>query len=221
MKIGKIDLTWLGHAGFMIRDSKSIYIDPYDLNRSDIKADIILITHSHYDHCSIADIEKIVKDGTVILLPADAQSKITRIKERIKMEVVEPGDSLNIGNVKIEGVPAYNVNKNFHLKQEGWLGYIIKIKNVIIYHAGDTDLIPEMQKLTGYGKTGNEFVALLPVGGTYTMNAIEAVESAKIIKPNLAIPIHWGSIVGSKEDAERFKELCKEAGIEAEILERR
>jgi L-ascorbate metabolism protein UlaG (beta-lactamase superfamily) len=218
MNIGEIDLKWLGHSGFFIKNSKKIYIDPYNIKDGMEKADIILITHSHYDHCSVADIERIVKEGTKIILTADCQSKITRFDVPIKMEIVEPGKELDLGEVKISVIPAYNTDKHFHPKDEGWVGYLLKINNLIIYHAGDTDLIPEMQKLTGYKQSGKEFVVLLPIGGRFTMNAEEAAEAAKLIKPTLAIPMHYGSIVGGIEDANEFKELCEENNIRCELL---
>lgn len=220
MKFGNVDLKWLGHSGFFIKNSRAIYVDPYNIKEGMEKADIILITHSHYDHCSVADIEKIVKDGTRIIMPADCQSKIVRFNVSIKMEIIEPGQEIDIGDVVISAVPAYNIDKHFHSRDESWVGYIIKMHNVLIYHAGDTDLIPEMQKLTGYKQPGKEFIALLPVGGRFTMNAEEAAEAAKLIKPTIAIPIHFGSVVGSDDDAKEFKELCEEAGIRAEILEK-
>lgn len=220
MKIGNIDLKWTGHSGFFIKNSKNIYIDPYNIKDESEKADIILITHSHYDHCSFADMEKIVKDGTRIIVPADCQSKITRFKVPIKIDVIEPYNEIIMGDINISAIPAYNIDKHFHSREEAWMGYIIKMNNVLVYHAGDTDLIPEMQKLTGYKHPGKEFVALLPIGGRFTMNVEEAVEAAKLIKPTIAIPIHWGSVVGSEEDAKEFKELCEENNIKAEILEK-
>ncbi len=220
MKIGSIELKWLGHAGFLIKDSKTIYIDPYNIKETSEKADIILLTHSHYDHCSVADVEKIIQEGTRIIAPADCQSKINKFDIPFKMEIIEPGKELDIGDIKISALPAYNTDKHFHPKDEGWVGYLIKMDNVLVYHAGDTDVIPEMQKLTGFKQTEKEFVALLPVGGRFTMSAEEAVEAAKIIKPTLAIPMHWGSIVGAEDDAKEFKELCDEEGIKAEILEK-
>lgn len=219
MKIHNIELKWLGHSAFLICNEKTIYIDPYNLSHSEPKADIILITHSHYDHCSIADIQKIARKGTKIIVPPGCQSKITKM-ENVEMQIIEPGDEIKLGNVIINTIPAYNPKKQFHPKSEGWLGYIVKTNNIIIYHAGDTDLIPEMEKLTGYGKTGNEFIALLPIGGNYTMNAEEAAQAASIIKPTLAIPMHYGSVIGTEKDAENFISLCKEAGIKAEILEK-
>ncbi len=218
MKLHNIELKWLGHAGFFIKNSKTIYIDPYMIKEEMEKADILLITHSHYDHCSLDDLNKIVKEGTKIFVTADSQSKVTRCKFPVKIEVVEPGKEFDLGDLKIASVPAYNIDKHFHPKDEGWVGYVIKMGNVIIYHAGDTDIIPEMSKLTGFKQHGLDFVALLPVGGRFTMSAEEAAEAAKIIKPSLAIPMHWGSIIGSKDDAQEFKELCEEAGIRVEIL---
>lgn len=220
MKIGNVELRWLGHAGFCIlHEDKKVYVDPFQIQVQG-NADIILITHSHYDHCSVQDIEKIAKDGTIVVLPADAQSKVTRIDKKIEMQVVEPGDSLDLSWVKVEIVPAYNVGKEFHPKSEGWMGYIIKLGNIVFYHAGDTDMIPEMQKLTGYGKKGNEFIVLLPVGGKYTMNPGEAAEAASLLKPTLAVPMHYGSVVGSLDDAEKFVKLCGDAGIRAQIFEK-
>jgi len=220
MKIGEIELKWLGHSGFLIENSKVIYIDPYKIREGLPKADLILITHSHYDHCSLEDMKKIVQDGTKIIMPADCQSKIARFDVQIKMEIIQPGQEMDLGDLQISAVPAYNIDKHFHSKDEGWIGYLVKMQNVVIYHAGDSDLIPEMQKLTGHKQSGKDFVALLPVGGRFTMNFEEAAEAAKLIKPTVAIPMHYGSIVGSEEDAKEFKEICAESGIKVEILEK-
>lgn len=213
MKIEGIDIEWLGHASFILKGKgKIIYIDPYNLSKINEKADIILITHSHYDHCSIADMEKIVKEGSNIIIPANCQSKITKLKKDVKMKIIDPWKSVNIDDINILAVPSYNNSKQFHPKQEGWCGYIVDL-GIKIYHAGDTDIIEEMKKLNG-----KVDVALLPVGGTYTMNADEAARAALLIKPKIAIPMHYGSIVGSEEDAKRFLDLCKQAGIKAEKL---
>jgi len=217
MKIGDVKIKWLGHSGFMIKNSKIIYVDPYNIKEGE-KADLILITHSHYDHCSVADMNKIVKEGTRIVITADCQSKINKFNVPVHVEIIEAGQELEFGNTKLNVFPAYNVDKSFHPKDEGWVGYLIKMHDVLIYHAGDTDVIPEMQKLTGYG--GKKFVALLPVGGRFTMTAEEASEAANLIKPSLAIPMHYGSIVGDDSDAEEFVRLCKELGINAEKLGR-
>jgi len=220
MEVGNLELKWLGHAGFMIKNSSVIYIDPYKIKDGSEKADLILITHSHYDHCSYEDIKKIVKQGTKIVMPADCQSKVARFQLPIDMEVISPGQEMDFGNSRIFILPAYNTDKPFHEKDEGWVGYLIKMDNTLIYHAGDTDVIPEMQKLTGHKQKGTEFIALLPVGGRFTMSAEEAAEAAKNIKPSIAIPMHYGTVVGSEEDAQEFKEMCEEQGIEARILEK-
>jgi len=197
------NIHWLGHASFKITDEEIIYIDPYQIKDKE-KADIILVTHDHFDHCSTEDIKKILKSDTFIVGP----KKIDKIlKERIK--TISPGEKINIKGIEIEGVASYNIGKSFHPKGEENLGFIITIKNTKIYHAGDTDFIPEMKDIKAD-------IALLPVGGTYTMDAKEAAKAANIIKPKIAIPMHWGSIVGSKEDAEEFKRLCN---VEVKILE--
>lgn len=219
MRFNDLELKWMGHSCFMIKNSKVIYIDPYNISENSEKADLILVTHAHYDHCSVADMGKILKDGTKVVMPADCQSKLARFNVRIKMDVVEEGKDLTFGDVKISAFPAYNIDKQFHPKNEG-IGYLVKINNVLVYHAGDTDLIPEMQKLTGYKNRDTKFLALLPVGGRFTMSAEEAAEAANLIKPDIAIPIHYGSIIGSKEDAEEFVELCEENKINAKILDK-
>lgn len=220
MIIDDVEIKWLGHSGFMIKNSKVIYIDPYNIKEDSEKADLILVTHSHYDHCSVADMEKIVKEGTKIIMTADCQSKITKFQIPINMIITEPGREIDYKGIKINVISSYNIDKPFHQKEEGWVGYLIKIKNLLIYHAGDTDLIPEMQKLTGYKQKGKKFVAILPIGGRFTMSPEEAAEAAKLIKPTLAIPMHYGSIVGGEDDAQEFCELCKENNIESKILEK-
>ena len=220
MKIEEVDLKWLGHSGFLISNSKVIYIDPYKIKSGLPKADIILLTHGHYDHCSVEDLDKIVKEGTKIFMTADCQSKIARFQTPVFMQVVEPNQEYEVGSIKICTTPAYNIDKSFHPKEEGLVGYLIKMNSLIIYHAGDTDLIEEMQKMTGHNQPDKKFIALLPVGGRFTMSAEEAVEAAKLIKPSIAIPMHWGSIIGSREDAEEFKLLCGEAKVNCEILDK-
>ena len=230
MQIGDIKLEWLGHAGFLItqksvlseegKNSKVIYIDPYQIKDGSEKADLILITHSHYDHCSVADMDKIVKEGTKIVMTADCQSKITRFNVPIQMIIVEPDREFDFQGIKISTLPAYNVDKHFHPKEEAWVGYVIKMNGAIIYHAGDTDLISEMQKLTGHSGSDKKFIALLPVGGRFTMTSEEAAEAAKMIKPSLAIPMHYGVLSGGDADAKEFVQLCEEEGIKAKIMEK-
>ena len=205
-EFNNVKITWFGHASFKISNSKIIYIDPFHLSQND-KADIVLITHGHYDHCSIADINRILKPDTVIFATPDCSSKLRKI-ETNRVKLVEPSKKIQIGDIIIETVPAYNANKQFHPKINEWVGYIITINKTRIYHAGDTDIIPEMKNIKAD-------IALLPVGGTYTMNAKEAAEAANLIKPKIAVPMHYGDIVGTEDDAKKFKSLCK---VEVKIL---
>jgi L-ascorbate metabolism protein UlaG (beta-lactamase superfamily) len=218
MKIRGIELKWLGHSGFLIENSKVIYIDPYQIKDGLPKADLVLLTHDHYDHCSVNDLNKILDKKTILLMTAGCQSKVVRFDIPLQMEIVEPNQEFEFGKIKISTVPAYNLDKSFHPQKDNLVGYLIKINDVIIYHAGDSDLIPEMQKLTGYNKPSKSFIALLPVGGRFTMNCEEAFEAAKLIKPEIVIPIHWGSVIGPDNNANEFKELCDKEGIRCEIL---
>jgi len=208
-----IEIKRLGHAGFLLSTGEvRVYIDPFKIAFDLDKADIVLITHDHYDHCSIEDIRKIVKDGTVVIMPAGCQSKVARLGARLEMKIIEPGKQIEVGEIKVIGVLAYNINTHFHPREENWLGYVLEIGGIRAYHAGDSDFIPEMSNL------GKIDVAFLPVGGTFTMRAEEAVKAALAIKPELAVPMHYDLSEGAKEDALRFVELCKKEGIRAEIL---
>jgi len=204
MLYNNFDLTWLGHDGFKIKNSKVIYIDPFNIHEKE-KADLILITHEHYDHLSLEDINKVYSDNTIIVASEICRNNLGNFKN---VKYVKPGDKLKIDDISIEAVYSYNVNKfrspgkPFHPKEDKKLGYILTINNTRIYHAGDTDLISEMNNLK------NIDIALLPVSGTYVMDVNEAFESVKIIKPKIAIPMHYASIVGTKKDAEEFKKLA-------------
>ena len=216
MKYKGIEINWLGHAGFKIaNDSKVIYIDPFQLenNKNYDNADIIFITHPHYDHLSIEDIKKIIKKETLIVSTSDVNSKLRKVGENLNVRIIEPNQKLEVSGIKIQTLPSYNIGKEFHPKNNFWVGYVIEINGIRIYHTGDSDVIPEMNTI----KTD---IVLLPVGGTYTMNNYEAVRAVEIIKPSLAIPMHYGSIVGSKKDAEDFVNGCKSIGINAEVLEK-
>lgn len=185
-------LYWLGHDAFRIEGEVRIYIDPFEITEAPV-ADIILITHEHYDHCSPEDVAKISTPETVIVTEKDSAAKLAG-----DVRIVAPGDRVEVGEVYVEAVPAYNVDKTFHPRANGWLGFIIELEGVRIYHAGDTDFIPEM----------NDFkvdIALLPVSGTYVMTAEEAVQAALALKPKVAIPMHYGAIVGGASDAVRFE----------------
>lgn len=186
-------IHWLGHATTRIDAEKIIYIDPWKLKDNAKKADIILITHDHFDHCVPSDVKKIQKIDTTIVTVKDCAGKLSG-----DVKVVKPGDKITVKGIEIEAVPAYNVNKDFHPKSKGWVGFIVTIEGVKIYQAGDTDVTDEMKQL-------KVDIALLPVGGTYTMTANEAATAANIFKPKVVIPMHWGDIVGSKADAEAFR----------------
>lgn len=190
------NIHWLGHDAFRIAGEQTIYIDPWKLPKDAPKADIILITHDHYDHCSPEDVAKIRKEDTVIVTIKAAASKL-----KGNVQIVKPNESLAVKEVPIETVPAYNVDKAFHPKAAGHVGFIVTVGGQRIYHAGDTDLIPEMEDI----KTD---IALIPVSGTYVMTAEEAAQAAERIRPQIAIPMHFGEIVGSKRDAELFRQLC-------------
>ncbi len=190
------DIHWLGHDTFKIVGEKVIYTDPFKVKKAD-KADIILITHEHRDHCSPEDVKKLQGADTVIVAPADCKQKLAG-----NIRIVRAGDVINVAGIAIEVVPSYNTNKQFHTRERGWVGYIFTVRGQRIYIAGDTDHIPEM-------KAFKADIALLPVSGTYVMTAEEAVGAALDIKPKIAIPMHYGSIVGSADDARRFAEGLK------------
>lgn len=186
-------LHWLGHDTFRLdRPEGPIYFDPYEMGSGQPAASLILASHDHFDHCVPEDVAKLQTEGTVVVTEANCAAKLSG-----DVRVLEPGGELSLGEVKIKALPAYNTNKDFHPKQNGWLGFVVTVDGVSIYHAGDTDHIPEMTGL-------KPDIALLPVSGTYVMTAPEAVEAAKAIGPKLAIPMHYGAIVGDQNDAKAF-----------------
>ena len=189
-------IHWLGHDGFRIDSEKTIYFDPYQIE-SGPRADLIFISHDHFDHCSPEDVAKIQGPETTIVTEKDSAGKLTG-----DVRVLKPGETLNLDGVKIQGVPSYNTDKDFHPRKNGWLGFVVEVAGIRIYHAGDTDFIPEMKDL-------RVDIALLPVSGTYVMTADQAVKAALAIKPELAIPMHYGVIVGSDQDALAFKNALK------------
>ena len=194
-----LKIYYLGHAGFKITDGKIIYIDPFKLKNNLDKADIIITTHDHYDHFSENDIKKIIKPSTILVAAVNCSSQAKKLGLK-DIRLLNPGESTSIDNIVVKAVPAYNIGKRFHPKNYKGIGVIISIDDVRIYHAGDTDFIPEMKEFQ------NIDIALLPVSGTYVMTAEEAVEAVKAIKPKIAIPMHYGVIVGSMNDAKRFEE---------------
>jgi len=192
-------IHWLGHASFRIEDNgKQLYIDPWKLPEKTPPADVIFITHSHYDHFSPQDIDKISKEGTIIVATKDVAQSLKR-----KIVTVVPGEEYEVAGLKVQTVAAYNLGKQFHPKQNNWVGYCITLSTgQRIYHAGDTDFIPEMRKVVCD-------IAFLPCGGKYTMDAKEAAAAANVFKPKAVIPMHWGDIVGSTEDVQQFQKLFK------------
>ena len=196
------NIVFIGHATFKIEGSKVVYTDPFKIKNQD-KADIILITHSHFDHCSPDDITKLLGDNTTAVCSKDCVEKLEKIVPHVIG--LEPYDEANVQGVHIKAVPAYNINKEFHPRTNKWNGYIFTLDGTSYYLPGDTDLIPEMKDIRAD-------IAFFPVGGTYTMNAEEAAEAAKIIDPKVAIPMHYGSIVGSNDDAEKFLKLVGDIG---------
>ncbi|HQI39329.1 MAG TPA: MBL fold metallo-hydrolase, partial [Spirochaetota bacterium] len=182
-------IHWLGHDTFKIVKDVVIYTDPFKIKNKD-NADIILITHEHFDHCSPDDIKKLQTNDTVIIAPKDCIAKLSG-----NVKAITPGKSITVKGITIEAIPAYNTNKQFHPRSNQWAGYIITIDTMRIYMAGDTDYIPEMKSLK------NISIALLPVSGVYVMTADEAAQAALTIQPAVAIPMHYGSIVGTIADA--------------------
>ena len=201
----------LCHSSIKIEKGKTIYFDPFKINKNYKDAGIIFITHDHYDHYSEEDIDKVIKEDTIIIVPEGLKAKL--LGKGIKKEniiTVKPEEKKEIKGIKFETIPAYNINKAFHPKENGWVGYIIEIDGISYYIAGDTDITKE-------NKNVKCDVAFVPVGGTYTMDYKEAASLINEIKPKIAIPIHYGSIVGTKEDGIKFSKLVNHE-IKTEIL---
>lgn len=203
----------LTHSSIRINKGQIIYVDPYNIVQNYNDADIIFITHSHYDHYSEEDIDKVKKEDTIYVVTEDIVEKLLkRNVQANKIIVVNPEIDFmpkSINNISFEVVSAYNINKKFHPKENKWVGYIITIDQIRYYIAGDTDITEENKKVKCD-------VAFVPVGGTYTMNYKEAAELVNNIKPKVAVPIHYGSVVGTIEDANNFVDLL-DKDIEGKI----
>ena len=207
-------LDWLGHSGFRLRAAgATIYIDPYCVAGGP-KADLILVTHGHYDHFSPRDVEALSHAGTSLVAPPAVAERV-----RGRVHAVVPGDTLapEVGRgLEVSAVAAYNTSKRdadghpFHPREAGWVGYELTVGGERLYHAGDTDVIPEMDAVAGAD------VALLPVSGVYVMTAGEAAEAARRIAPRVAVPMHWGEHIGSRDDAEAF---AARSPVEVRIME--
>jgi L-ascorbate metabolism protein UlaG (beta-lactamase superfamily) len=204
-------IEWLGHDSFRITGSKVVYIDPWKLAPGAAPADLILVTHDHYDHFSKADIKNVSGPGTIVVGPPSVTSQLPGGTLTVK-----PGDTVEAAGLTVTAVPAYNVNKFaspgkvFHEKGSGNVGYVFELDGRRIYHAGDTDSIPEMADI-------DVDVALLPVSGTYVMTAGEAAEACHVMRAKVVIPMHYGEVAGSDEDALRLSRICR---YPVEILEK-
>ena len=207
-----IKIRWYGHDAFTLEKSVTICIDPYKLSRS-IHPDIILLSHNHFDHMSLDDLKKISTNDTLIVAARECIEQLAKIPSKEKIGLT-PGQEKIINNIKIKAVPAYNIDKinpdthkPFHPKEDNKVGYVVSIGETSIYHTGDSDLIPEMNDL-------KPDVLLVPVSGIYVMTAKEAAKAVEKIKPKIAIPMHYGTLVGSDVDAKEFKDTVKSCEVQ-------
>ena len=207
-----IKIKWLGHNSFSIVGNIKIITDPYKITTQE-KADLILISHNHFDHLSVDDLKNVSTDNTSIVA---ANECIDMLKGFIFKEKIgiSPGEEKTVRGIKIKATRAYNVDKinpetkkPFHPKEDNKIGFLIELDGITIYHTGDTDLIPEMSDL-------KPDIALVPVSGTYVMTPNEAAKAVERIKPKIVIPMHFGTIVGSEKDAQDFKQLIKSCEVQ-------
>ena len=200
-------IQWLGQATVkFVYNGKTIYIDPYQLKNQD-KADIILITHDHMDHLSLTDIAKIADKKTQIVAAGACEEKL-KSSGYANIRTVMPGETVLFPGIIVKTVPAYNISKNYHKKSSLYVGYVIDLGGIKVYHTGDTERIPEMKQVRCD-------IIMLPVGQTYTMNNVEdAVEAVIDVRAKIAIPIHYGLYEGTREDAVKFSEMLKKRNIE-------
>ena len=200
-------IHWLGHDCFRVDAEKTVYFDPFELGAGPVPADVVFVSHDHFDHCSPSDVAAVTKQGTVVVTTAACAKKL---KGDIK--IVKAGDKLTVQGIPVEVVPAYNVDparKQFHPRSSGGVGFIVTLGKKRVYHAGDTDFIPEM-------KSFKVDIAMIPVSGKYVMTAEDAAKAVQAMKPEITIPMHYGGIVGSRKDAETLKKLA--APLRVEIL---
>ena len=185
------NIHWLGHDSFRLDGTTTVYIDPWKLPAGLPPAGLILVTHEHFDHLSLPDIEALAGPDTVVVGPASVTAQLAD-RETV---TVAPGDSVEVRGVGVEAVPAYNLDKfrapgqPYHPREAGYVGYVIALDGVRYYHAGDTDAVPEMADV-------HCDVALLPVGGTFTMTWDEAAAACDLLHATAAVPMHYGEIVG-------------------------
>jgi L-ascorbate metabolism protein UlaG (beta-lactamase superfamily) len=211
MKLLNLELTRIAHDTFKIKGSRTIYTDPFRVTGRD-EADIVLLSHEHFDHLSLEDLNKVVFPGTTIIASALCKDGLKGLQVK-QIRFLDPGGKFTVGKIEIEAVPAYNVNKFrepghvFHPKEGKGLGFVITMDGTRVYYAGDTDFIPEMNDIA-------VDIALLPVSGTYVMTPEEAAEAALAIHPKIAVPMHYAAIVGCDADALKFKSLVKHCQVE-------
>lgn len=193
-------LRWYGQSAFQLRTDAGtvIFIDPFRVPAHARPADLILVTHPHPDHDDRKAIRGLLKPGTQEIRPRDG--------ERHGQMEVSAGESIHIGSISVTGVAAYNLKSRFHPKSSGWLGYVIEVEGVRLYHAGDTDLVPEMPDL-------RPDIALLPVGGMVAMNALAAAEAAAMLKASLCIPMHFSMLLGGRRAGARFVKRLGAGGM--------
>ena len=207
-----IKIKWFGHDTFSIQGKIKIMTDPYKIAKQE-SPDLILISHNHFDHLSIEDLAKISTNQTIIVTAKECLDMISGFPYKEKIGIL-PGEEKTVRGIKIKAVRAYNLDKinpetkkPFHPREDGKIGFLINIDNVIIYHTGDSDMIPEMNDL-------KPDISLVPVSGTYVMTASQAAKAIEAIKPKIAIPMHYGTIVGSENDALDFKNLVKSCEVQ-------
>lgn len=200
--IDKIDV--FTHSSIRIKGSVTVYVDPFKITDETHDADYVLITHQHYDHFSPEDIRKVIRDTTILVSPESMVDDAMELEREVKEIVaMKPGESRELEDLDIEAIPAYNTLKPFHPKRANWLGYVLKLDGKRIYIAGDTGLTKESKQVKCD-------IAMIPIGGTYTMDAKRAADLINIITPEYAIPTHYGSVVGKPSDAKSFAKLVKE-----------
>ena len=202
MKLLNLEFTRIAHDTFRVAGSKVIYTDPFKVYKHD-NADIILLSHDHFDHLSLDDLNKVCTPESIIIASTSCEAGLQQVEAKEK-HFIESGQKLSIDHVTIEAVPAYNINKfrepgkPFHPKDAKGVGFVFEMDGTRVYYAGDTDYIPEMKSIRCD-------IALLPVSGTYVMTADEAAKAAETINPRIAVPMHYAAIVGTEKDAQKFK----------------
>ena len=198
------NIHWLGHDSFRLDGTATVYIDPWKLPAGQPAARLILVTHDHFDHLSLPDIDAVAGPDTVVVGPASVTGQVSGLET----VTVAPGDSANVAGVEVLAVPAYNLDKfrapgqPYHPREAGGVGYVVTLDGVRYYHAGDTDVVPEMADV-------HCEVALLPVGGKFTMTWEEAAGACALIDTEVAVPMHYGEVIGDIRDAERFRDHCR------------